>query len=266
MPASVSYESVEGVGIITMSRPETLNAFGLEMVQELFQQLMSARADEQIGALIITGDGPAFCAGGDLKMMSKADNLGDLIRQLAMWFHTCIHEIRSIQVPVIAAINGPAAGGGFSLALACDLRVMADHTFMQQAYTSSGLAPDGGSSFTLPRLVGLSRASEIMLLDEKLTASQCAEMGLANFVVNRDQVLEKARTIARKLVARSRLSNAHSKHLLNRSLDGTLAAQLELERRAIAECSESPEGGEGIAAFLGRRKPDFIAARKAEEC
>jgi 2-(1,2-epoxy-1,2-dihydrophenyl)acetyl-CoA isomerase len=159
--------------------------------------------------------------------------------------------------PVVAAINGIAAGGGFSLALACDFRVLADSAVLQQAYTSSGLSIDGGGSFALPRLVGLARAMEIMAFDQPISPARAHEWGLVTKVVPDAQVLPEALGMLEQLSRTSMQSFAWSKRLMAESFDHALETQLELERQGISECAAHPDGQEGIRAFVEKRKPVF---------
>lgn len=266
MNQPVGYQVANGVALLTLDRPEALNALSRELVEGLWRRLLEAGADPEVGAIILTGAGRAFCAGGDLEALAAEgqDALGVRFRELAGRFHLCIQELRSTGKPVIAALNGLAVGGGFSLALACDLRVMADDTYLRQIYTSAGLVLDGGGSWFLPRLVGIGRAAEIVLLDERLPAARCAELGLVNRVVPRDQVIAEARAMAEKLAGRARHALGAAKALLAASHDSDLGQQLERERLAIAAAADSPEGREGIAAFLGKRSADFAAARSKQ--
>jgi 2-(1,2-epoxy-1,2-dihydrophenyl)acetyl-CoA isomerase len=243
---------------LVLNRPQGLNAFGIEMAEELWHRLAGIAGDDEVAALVITGAGRAFCAGGDLNWVSQ-HQAGPArgFRELAARFHAFVLEIRHMPKPVIAAINGVAAGGGFSLALACDFRVMARDAVLRQAYTSSGLSIDGGGSFMLPRLVGYARAVEILAFDEAISADKAHDWGLVNFVVDRDAVLSSALGIAERLLGRSLSSFAASKRLLNESLHTSLEAQLEREREALAICADHPDGLDGVRAFIEKRKPHF---------
>jgi 2-(1,2-epoxy-1,2-dihydrophenyl)acetyl-CoA isomerase len=251
------------IATITLQRPEALNALDPALLDGLREHLAHAHGSDDVGVVVITGAGRAFCAGGDLRWFAEGALAGERFRSLAGRFHLCIQAITSMPKPVIAAVNGPAAGGGFSLALACDLRVMADDAFLQLGYTTQGLAPDGGGSFTLPRLVGLARALEIAMLDPRLDAKRCTELGLVHRVVARDRVLAEAQALARDLEGRAATALGKTKLLLHASAASSLADQLERERLAIAECGDSPEGREGVAAFLDKRAANYRAARRS---
>jgi 2-(1,2-epoxy-1,2-dihydrophenyl)acetyl-CoA isomerase len=243
---------------IALNRPEAYNALNLEMMEKLGKALVSAAADASLKGVLITGRGKAFCAGGDLKWISQQrEPAGSVLHRLAPQFHLSIIEIHRMKKPVVAAINGIAAGGGFSLALACDFRVLADSAVLRQAYTSSGLSIDGGGSFALPRLVGLARAMEIMAFDQPISPARAHEWGLVTKVVPDAQVLPEALGMLEQLSRTSMQSFAWSKRLMAESFDHALETQLELERQGISECAAHPDGQEGIRAFVEKRKPVF---------
>lgn len=248
----------ENILQITLNRPEAYNALNLDMMKMLGEALSSAAADKSIKGVLLTGQGKAFCAGGDLKWISQqSEEAGSVLHRLAPQFHLSIVEIRRMEKPVVAAINGTAAGGGFSLALACDFRVMAQSAVLRQAYTSSGLSIDGGGSFALPRLVGLARAMEIMAFDQPISSAQALEWGLVTKVVPEDEVLSESFAMLETLTKNSLHSFAWSKKLMTGSFDNTLETQLELERQGIRDCAAHPDGQEGIKAFVEKRKPSF---------
>jgi len=243
---------------IALNRPEAYNALNLDMMKLLGEILSSAAADHAIQGILITGKGKAFCSGGDLKWISlQNEDAGAVLYRLAPQFHVSITEIRRMEKPVVAAINGIAAGGGFSLALACDFRVMAESATLRQAYTSSGLSIDGGGSFALPRLVGLGRAMEILAFDNPISSAQALQWGLVTKVVPDNEVLSEALTMLDRLTQGALHSFAWSKKLMTDSFNNTLETQLELERQGISDCAAHPNGQEGIRAFLEKRKPAF---------
>lgn len=243
---------------ITLNRPDAYNALNLDMMKMLSETLSSAAADHSIKGLVLTGKGKAFCAGGDLKWVSQqTEEAGAVFYRLAPQFHLSITEIRRMEKPVVAALNGIAAGGGFSLALACDFRVMGLSTILRQAYTSSGLSIDGGGSFALPRLVGLARAMEIMAFDNPISSAQALEWGLVTKVVPDEEVLSEALAMLNHLTQTALHSFGWSKKLMTNSFNNTLETQLELERQGISDCAAHPDGQEGIKAFAEKRKPSF---------
>ena len=243
---------------ITLNRPEAYNALNLDMMVQLSDALASAATDKSIKGVMLSGKGKAFCSGGDLKWISQqSGDAGSTLHRLAPQFHIAITEIRRMGKPVVAAINGIAAGGGFSLALACDFRLMAESAVLRQAYTSSGLSIDGGGTFALPRLVGLARALEIAAFDPPISSAQALAWGLVTRVVPDDKVIEEAISMLEGLAKSALHSFAWSKRLLVESFTNTLETQLELERQGISDCARHPDGQEGIKAFVEKRKPVF---------
>jgi 2-(1,2-epoxy-1,2-dihydrophenyl)acetyl-CoA isomerase len=258
MNDSVLTQRHENILEITLNRPEDYNALNLEMMEMLAAALASAATDSTIKGVLLTGAGKAFCAGGDLKWISQqAEGAGTAFYRLAPQFHLSIVEIRRMEKPVVAAINGIAAGGGFSLALACDFRVMAQSATLRQVYTSSGLSIDGGGSFALPRLVGLARAMEIMAFDRPISADQALTWGLVTKVAPAHEVASAALTMLNDLAKTALHSFAWSKKLMTDSFHNTLETQLELERQGISDCADHANGQEGIRAFVEKRKPSF---------
>ena len=263
MTNSILTQIHESILEITLNRPEAYNALNLDMMVMLSDTLASATTDDAIKGIMITGQGKAFCAGGDLKWIAQqaADqqtgDMGATLHKLAPQFHLAITEIRRMRKPVVAAINGIAAGGGFSLALTCDFRVMTESAVLRQAYTSSGLSIDGGGTFALPRLVGLARALEIAAFDEPISSARALEWGLVTRVVPDSTVVEEALSMLQALAKSALHSFAWSKRLLTESFNHTLETQLELERQGISDCARHPNGQEGIRAFVEKRKPVF---------
>ena len=243
---------------ITLNRPESYNALNLDVMVMLSETLASAATDDSIKGIMISGKGKAFCAGGDLKWISQqAADASSTLHKLAPQFHIAITEMRRMAKPVVAAINGIAAGGGFSLALACDFRVMAESAVLRQAYTSSGLSIDGGGTFSLPRLVGLARALEIAAFDQPISSAQALGWGLVTKVVPDDKVVGETMSMLERLTTSSLHSFAWSKRLLTDSFNNPLETQLEWERQGISDCARHPDGQEGIRAFVEKRKPVF---------
>ena len=249
-----------GIASVLLNRPEAFNAFNMDMVSSFADRLIALAADGDVRAVVISGEGKAFCAGGDLKWaLSFPQGPTAGFYELATRFHTAILEIRRMPKPVIAAISGIAAGGGFSLALACDFRVMSQLAELRQAYTSNGLSIDGGGSFNLPRLVGLARSLEIMAFDRPISSEQALAWGLATKVVPDGNVLEEAINMAHKLARGSNNSFGWSKKLLTDSFDSSFESQLERERRGLCSCAAHPDGQEGLRAFAEKRKPSFTS-------
>src|SRR5512136_2962192 len=193
MNEEVKLEIENGIGLITLNRPESFNAFHASMIGNLTEKFMDLRSHVDVVGIVLAGAGKAFCAGADLKWLSASGMpAGVAFHAIAAAYHQAIVEIRRMPKPVVAAINGPAAGGGFSMALACDFRVMARSAMFRQAYTSNGLSVDGGGTYTLPRLVGLARAMEILAFDRPISAEQALAWGLVTEVVEEGRALDRA--------------------------------------------------------------------------
>lgn len=253
-------ENLGPVTVLTLNRPEAFNAFGWELLDAFARSVRAVAEDPAVRAVVVTGAGRAFCAGGDLKQLLAAPggSAAAFVR-LAGRFHDAINAIAAMDKAVVAAVNGVAAGGGFSLALACDLRVMARSATLKCAYGSAGLTLDGGSSWTLPRLVGRAKALEIALLDRPMGAEECVALGLATRVVDDGAALSEGIALARALAEKSPHATGWAKRLMNASSQNALPAQLDLERLGIAACGAHADGQEGMRAFAEKRKPDFGA-------
>jgi 2-(1,2-epoxy-1,2-dihydrophenyl)acetyl-CoA isomerase len=259
MTENVIVKRDKEVAVVTLNRPANFNAFDYDTISAFSSLLLTLAVDESVRGVVISGEGKAFCAGGDVKWMIECpDGPARGIHKLAASYHQSIIEIRRMPKPVIAAINGIAAGGGFSLALACDFRVMSRSAVLRQAYTSNGLCPDGGGMFTLPRLVGLARALEIVAFDAPISSEQAMKWGLVTRVVEDGQAMSEAVNIAHELAKTSLSSFAWSKQLLTDSFDSSLESHLEHERTGICNCADSREGKEGLKAFKEKRKPVYM--------
>lgn len=258
MPEKVDLQSEDSVACVFLNRPEAYNAFNPELVEAFARQMIALARDPSVRGIVVSGRGRAFCAGGDLKWAGTCtQGPARGFHELASLFHQAILEIRCMAKPVIAAINGVAAGGGFSLALACDFRVMARSAILRQAYTSNGLCIDGGGTFTLPRLVGMARALEIVAFDPSIDAEQALAWGLVTKVVDDAEVVNEAGALAHSIAQSSLHSFGLSKHLFNDSFSTSLETQLERERQGICACAEHPDGVEGLRAFAEKRKPVY---------
>jgi 2-(1,2-epoxy-1,2-dihydrophenyl)acetyl-CoA isomerase len=258
MEDAIKKESREQVTLLTLNRPEAYNAFDLSMVRGLAETLIHAATSPEVAGLVITGMGKAFCAGGSLKwVFDQGGDYGAAFHALAAYYHQAIVEIRRMPKPVVAAINGLAAGGGFSMALACDFRIMERSAVLRQGYTSNGLSIDGGGTYTLPRLVGMARALEIAAFDRPIPAEKALEWGLVTEVVPDGGSVERAIALMAELKARSLSSFSASKRLITDSFDTKFEAQLEKEREMLSWCGGHPNGREGIKAFNEKRKPVY---------
>jgi 2-(1,2-epoxy-1,2-dihydrophenyl)acetyl-CoA isomerase len=213
--------------------------------------------DAGVGAVLLAGEGPNFCTGGDVKAFATADDVGATVRSLAGVLHDMVRALAEAPVPVVAAVHGWAAGAGMSVVLAADLAVAGTSTRLRPAYPAIGLTPDGGLTWTLPRVVGAARARHILLTDRILSADEALDLGLVAMVVPDDAVADEAQRLAERLADGPVAALGRAKRLLRESPDRDLGAQLDAEAAAIAESAAGDEGREGVAAFQGRRAPRF---------
>lgn len=258
MSDTIRVEQAGAITVLVLNRPAAFNALEMELVDALVDRVTALARDERVRGVVITGAGKAFCSGGDLRwMLSHPQGPAGAFHALAARFHLVVLEIRRMAKPVVAAVNGVAAGGGFSFALACDFRVLAESAVLRQAYTSNGLSIDGGGTFALPRLVGYARAMEIAAFDAPISARQALEWGLATKVAADGQAVEEAVALAARIASGSLHSYGLAKRLLGDAFDTPLEAQLERERAALAACGAHPDGQEGMRAFAEKRRPAF---------
>ena len=258
MAEPVRWESIEGIAKVVLNRPKSYNAFNSEMVSMLADGLAGLASDPKVKGVVITGEGAAFCAGGDLRWLAESGRPpGAAFHVLAAKYHQAILEIRRMPKPVVAAINGLAAGGGFSAALACDFRVMETSATLKQGYTSNGLSIDGGGTFTLSRMVGMAKAMEIAALDRPITAEQALNWGLVTEVIDDGKSVERAVALVQEANRIPLSSFAACKQLITEAFDTSFETQLEKEREFLARCADHPNGREGVAAFLEKRKPIY---------
>jgi len=258
MTETIEVKIDEQIAEVLLNRPAVFNAFDLDMIGSFTDNLISLATDSMVQGVVISGKGKAFCAGGDLKWAHGFPHGSPAaFHELAGRFHQAVTEIRRMNKPVIAAVNGIAAGGGFSLALACDFRVMAKSAILRQAYTSNGLCIDGGGTFTLPRLVGLARALEIVAFDKPISSEQALAWGLTTRVVEDGRALEAAVNMVCELVNSSLHSFGWSKQLLTDSFNTPFETHIERERAGLCNCAEHPDGKEGLQAFVRKCKPVF---------
>jgi 2-(1,2-epoxy-1,2-dihydrophenyl)acetyl-CoA isomerase len=260
---AIQVESSEGICVVTFNRPDKYNAINNAFTTELFDALKKAERDDSIRAVILTGhaeNSKAFCSGqdlGDLKekyVPGHTPHLGDDLRQR---YNPIIQKIATMPKPVIAAVNGVAAGAGMSLALACDLRICAENASFIEVFINVGLIPDSASTWFLPRLVGLGRAMELCMTGRKVDAQEALRIGLANMVVPADQLMDESRKLAQKLAALPLRGLTLTKKLLNESFERDLMQQLEAEAFAQETAGMTADHFEGVTAFIEKRKPSF---------
>ena len=259
-----SYEQIAvaidgAVGTITLNRPDKLNAFTVEMVGELSEALAQFGRSEAVRAIVLTGAGRAFCAGADVGLLrgliERFDE--DTGRRLVDGMRGVSAILREAPQPVLASLNGVAAGGGANLALGCDLRIAADTAQLGQVFMKIGLHPDWGGTFFLPRLVGPAKALELLLGAELVDAAECARLGLVNRVVPAARLAEATREWALRIAAAPPLAVRRAKQAVYRSERASLDEMLTYELDAQLACFRSADGREGIAAFFDKRTPRF---------
>ncbi len=256
----VLFDVVDGVAAITFNRPDSANAMDLDVMQRLMHISIECDEDPAIRSVLITGNGTFFSAGGDLDSFGEAaDKAGALIKEMTAYFHAAISRFSRMNPPIIAAVNGMAAGAGFSLVAACDLAIAAESARFTSAYTAASLSPDGSSTYFLPRLVGTRRAMELMLTNRRLSAEEALDWGLVNRVVPDGELMEESMELARRLAHGATLAFGTVKSLLHNTFSDTLETQMELEARGIAALTHTHDGQEGVAAFREKRAPNFEA-------
>lgn len=252
------FEVSDGVATITLNRPDAANAMNLDLVKDLMAAAIRCDEDASIRAVLLTASGKMFCGGGDLPSFAAAgDGVGALVKEIATYLHAAVSCFARMDKPLITAVNGAAAGAGFSLAMAGDMVLAAESAKFTQAYTAIGASPDGGSSYSLPRLIGVRRAAELMLTNRRLSATEAEQWGLVNQVVADAELLNEAGKLARQLAQGPTRAFGMVKKLLTASFDNSLETQLEMESRGISAMTMTADGREGVSAFLEKRKPQF---------
>lgn len=260
--SAVLYEVHDAVATLTLNRPEALNALDLAMIEALAETSARAAYDPAVRAVVLCGAGEHFMAGGDLKWFRAqlgqppAERQARFARQINA-VHDSIERLKTMEKPVLASVQGAVAGIGLSMMMAADLALAADDAYFTLAYCKIGLTPDGGASWSLPRLVGLRRAMEIALLGDRFDAARALEIGLVNRVVPRAELAKETAKLAARLAAGPTLALARTKALLNQSLTTPLSAQLTAEQKAFATSGAEPDFAEGLAGFFEKRAAAF---------
>ena len=247
-----------GIATITLNRPEAANAFNLELATELNQAATVCQHNPNIRAVVLTGNGKLFSAGGDLTVMSEAgDQVDAALKQLTDQLHSAFSTLMRMRAPLIVAVNGAAAGIGLSLALLGDFTIASEKASFTLAYTAAGLSPDGGATYLLPRVVGIKRAKEMMITNRRLTATEALEWGVVNQVVAPEALLDETQALAKSVAQGATNAFGSVKSLLLSSFNESFESQMVLEVEAIARNAMSKDGQEGIQAFLEKRRPEF---------
>jgi 2-(1,2-epoxy-1,2-dihydrophenyl)acetyl-CoA isomerase len=257
MEKTVLLEVAGGVATVTLNRAEAANALNLDMGRALLEAALRCEADSGVRAVVLTGAGKHFGFGGDVRgMAERGESVGGYLNELTTYIHAAISAFTRMRAPVIAAVNGTAAGGAVGLACTADLAIAGRSSKFTLAYTGIGLAPDCGTSFLLPRIVGRRRALELFLTNRVLSAEEALAWGLVNQVVEDAELLTQARALAERFAAGPTDSYGAVKRLMN-AADPGLEAQMAAEGRAIAAQAIHPNGIEGVRAFLEKRKPVY---------
>ncbi|MBA0128000.1 enoyl-CoA hydratase/isomerase family protein [Haloechinothrix sp. YIM 98757] len=255
----VTTADAEGVRTITLNRPDSYNALNVALKERLLAELRAAEADQQVGAIVLTGAGTAFCAGQDLKehvSLLLADDPAPL-RTVGEHYNPIATAIASMPKPIIAAVNGPAAGAGAAFAYAADLRIAATSSNFLMAFANVGLGPDSGASWTLQRLIGYGRALELMLLARKVPAEEALRIGLVSEVVSDGEATERAQQLAARLAAGPAVAYRKIKEGLSRAAESTFGEALATEEAAQAELGRTADHREAVEAFVAKREPTF---------
>jgi 2-(1,2-epoxy-1,2-dihydrophenyl)acetyl-CoA isomerase len=247
------------VARLTLNRPGSGNAIDAQLGRSFRAHAESLVGRDDVRAVLLTGAGATFCVGGDLAYFAATDDPGAALHTLATDLHAGIEALRSIDSPVIAAVQGAAAGAGLSLVAGADLVVAADDAKLTMAYTAVGLSPDGGATWFLPRLIGARRTAELALTNRRLSAAEALDWGIVSQVVPVDELLTTAESLATNIAAGPTSAFGRVKRLLAASSTTGLSEQLAAEADAIAACAAGADGAEGIAAFLEKRRPTFGA-------
>ena len=255
----IKYHVDQNVGMITLNRPDVLNSFNRPMAKEAQDALARCRDEESVRAILITGEGKGFSAGQDLAEAippdgSPAPEISDIVRES---YYPIVKLIRTIEKPVVAGVNGVAAGAGANIALACDFVIASESALFIQAFCKIGLIPDSGGTFYLPRLVGMPRATAMMMLGEKVSAQEALNMGMIYKVLPDATFREEALKFVRYLAKQATRGLGLTKRALNKSFENDLETQLKLEEELQNQAGQSQDYQEGVKAFLEKRKPNF---------
>ena len=254
---TILYEVQEGVAHLTLNRPERRNAMNPDLNRELLAGLQQAESDPQVRALLITGAGKGFCSGADLTIFQDRPSPDVVYDDIVNGLGPLVRTIVAMPKPVVAAVNGVAAGAGASLALACDFRVLGHDAAMLMAFSNIGLVPDAGATWFLVRQIGFSRAFEFAAEGERLPADRCLELGLANKVVPAEDLLDISLAWALRIAKRPTLALGKTKGALRFAQLHDLQSTIEYEARRQQEAYQSEDFVEGVSAFLQKRKPQF---------
>ncbi|MCT8338707.1 2-(1,2-epoxy-1,2-dihydrophenyl)acetyl-CoA isomerase PaaG [Flavobacteriaceae bacterium TK19130] len=257
MSQSITNEIKNNIATLRLNRPNVFNSFNREMALELQDALDVAEMNDEVRAIVITGEGKAFCAGQDLKEVTTPELNPGFKKILEEHYNPIISRIRSIEKPIIASVNGVAAGAGANIALACDIVLASEGASFIQAFSKIGLIPDSAGTFFLPRLIGFQKASALMMLGDKVSAEAAERMGMVYKVFSAETLSEETEKIANTLANMPTKALGMTKRLLNQSMTNDLEAQLDMESKLQIEAAQSEDYAEGVDAFVNKRKPNF---------
>ena len=257
--ASILFEVADGVATLTLNRPDKLNSFTSDMHAEVRDALFRVKSDTSVRCLLLTGAGRGFCAGQDLsdRAVAPGQEMPDLGQSIETNYNPLVRTLRALEMPVIAAVNGVAAGAGANIAFACDLVLAGRSASFIQAFCKLGLVPDSGGTWFLPRLVGTQRAMALAMLGEKVTAEEAERLGMIYKVVDDAELMPTATALARQLATQPTKGLAFIKKAIYASTTNTLDEQLDLERDLQRAAGRTADYREGVAAFLEKRAPKF---------
>ena len=253
---TLKIEITNNAAFIILNRPDRLNAFDMKLGEELYDALHSIANQKDVHVVVIKGTGKGFCGGGDVKEMHTAENKPQFLRNLTRAIHRCVIEIRTMEKPVIAAVNGAAFGAGLSLALACDIIIAVKDAKMSTAFIGIGLAPGCGTQF-FTKIVGYQRACEYILTSKTFTAEEAYRLGIINKVVTSDQLDAAVEEYVKLFRVLAPIAVGKAKMLINKSLENNMISHLKLESKTAAWSAGTDDFKEGVAAFVEKRKPQF---------
>lgn len=253
----IQTEIKDKIATLTLNRPEVFNSFNREMALKLQKELDACEQNPEVRAIVITGNGRAFCAGQDLKEVTSPELNPGFKKILEEHYNPIISKIRKIEKPFLAAVNGVAAGAGANIALACDIVVATEQASFIQAFSKIGLVPDSGGTFFLPRLIGFQKASALMMLGEKVSAEEAERLGMIYKVFPSETFSQEVTNLASILSNMPTKALGMTKRLLNEAMTNSLEDQLDLEGKLQIEAAQSEDYAEGVVAFVNKRTPEF---------
>jgi 2-(1,2-epoxy-1,2-dihydrophenyl)acetyl-CoA isomerase len=256
--SSVIVDVANGVARVTLNRPQAANTIDLTLARELMEASIELAVNQDVRAVLLVGEGRVFCGGGDLKsFQTHGETLDSHLMEVTTYLHAAFSRLARLDVPVVAAVQGSAAGAGIGLACSADIVIATESSRFVMAYKQVGLSPDGSATWLLPRIIGLRRALELTLTNRVLSAAEAMSIGLITEVVPDAELMERATLVTKGLAEGPTIALGHTRRLLRHSLEETLESQMALESLALAASARAEDAQEGIAAFLEKREPKF---------